>query len=85
MPEIDLTARVGEQLRPIIETMESRIQATLSERDKTAIAHALMSAALAGGRITQAAILANTAEAGFDVSGLNTRGFADVDLWPFPE
>lgn len=86
MPESDLTARIGEQLAPIIETMDRRIQTDLPDRDRAAIAHALVDAATTGARVAWATMLANLAEAGVQLPpNVGVSGLQSADLWPFDD
>ena len=84
MPEHDLTDRVTEQLGPIVEAVQSRIDTPLTDRDKAAIAHGLASAAIMGARVATASFIANAAEAGVDLP-FSTAGLRDEDLWPFED
>lgn len=86
MSERDLSDRIGEQLGPVIETVQRRIQADLTDRDKAAIAHGLVDAAVVGARVAYAAILANATEAGVALPpGVDVSGFDTEDLWPFDD
>ncbi len=77
----DLTDRLNEQLTPIVETLQIRAESNLTDRDKVAIAHALVDAANMGARVGIAWVVANAVDAGLeipiDVSGLRSR-----NLWP---
>jgi hypothetical protein len=86
MPEFDLTERLMEQAAPIIETMMRRIQTDLTDRDKAAIAHAIVGVGVVGARVAYGMVLANAAEAGIELpASINLDGLRDPDLWPFED
>lgn len=85
MPEHDLTDRIAEQVVPIIQTITRRMESDLTDVDKAAIGHGVVDAATMGARVAWAAIVANAAEAGVDVSRINIGGLESQNLWPFPE
>jgi hypothetical protein len=66
--------------------MNRRIQTELPDRDKAAIAHALVDAATTGARVAWATLLANAADAGIALPpNVGTGGLQSVDLWPFDD
>lgn len=83
MAKADLSERIAEQLAPIFETLQRRIESDLTDRDKAAVAYAIVDAATVGARVAYGAILANAAEAGIALPpGLNLEGLHSQDLWP---
>lgn len=85
MPEFDLTDRINEQLSPIIAKVNRRVESDLTDHDRAAIGHGLVEAAVMGARVAWAAIVANAAETGVDVSRISMRRLEYQDFWPFPE
>lgn len=81
MTDHNLTERINEQLGPIVEALMSRAESDLTDRDKAAIAHALVDAATMGARVAIASVAANAAEAGVDFP-LDMSGLASQNLWP---
>jgi hypothetical protein len=72
-----------EQVTPIIETLQRRLQTPLPDRDKLALANAINQASTMGARVAYASILANAAEAGVELpANLSLRGLQDQDFWP---
>ena len=67
---------------PIAERLVARMESELTERDRSALAHGLVEAAMMGARVDRATLIANAAEAGMDVSRFSTDGLASTDLWP---
>jgi hypothetical protein len=79
----DLSEHVTEQLRPIIDTVLARVQADLSDRDKAAIAHALVDASIMGARVSYAGVVADAVQAGLKVPPDPMSGLQSENLWPF--
>jgi hypothetical protein len=83
MPEHDLTERLIEQLKPIMETMRGRIETELTDRDRAAIAHALAEAVTAGARVAYANLAANAVELGMDLpESFSLKGLRPPNFWP---
>lgn len=83
---VDLTDRITEQLGQTIERLQDRVTAPLSDRDKAAIALALVEAATTGARVAYGAVLANAAAAGLAFPpGRDLSGLRDQELWPFDD